>query len=223
MSKCEKCKISKTAGLLTILAGILHLGVVSIEHISPFPPLETIYFTTAGLAQIYVGYKFFTGISKKHFLIGAAVNGGIATLWILTRHLRAPFQAGPEHFDTLGIFVTVIELLAIGLTIHSLQKSTHRLKSLFHPILMALVLTILSGSANYGSALAMENVFPYREFNHHAEEPGHDDPPKPQEEITQQINDNAVEENSDSHSGSTKIDTTVEDIEDDHADDGHGH
>lgn len=203
------------AGVLTIISGLLHLLPAAYTHWSAFPPLETLFFITVGIAQIGWAYRFIKKPDEWGYRLGLVINGGTAFFWILTRTLPAPFQAGPEHVDLLS---GVIFLMQMGAVISLLfwEEITDKIH-LMRNTSFALITMLVIGSGLYGVTNMMEGLFPERQFSHahggdaeagHAE--GEDEEGKMQ----------VMMEGEKPHMENEGIDNEA-DLE--HADDGHGH
>ncbi len=213
-----KKELILTAGILTIISGILHLLPAAYTHFSPCPPLETLFFIGLGLAQITWAHYFIEHPNERGYQIGLALNGGTAFFWLLTRTLPAPFQASPEHIDLLS---TIIFLMQLGAVISLLfwEEITDK-KHLIRNTLFAIIVMLMIGSGLYGATNAMEWVFPERSFSHaHDDGEGHEYP-----EVSD--SNHEIEINPD-HKGEVQSHDEIEEKnvphDDDHPDDGHGH
>jgi len=165
------------AALSALVAGGLHVSLVSFGHLTAFPPLEFVFFMSVGLAQILWAIFFYKQPQAFSYYFGALLNGGVPIMWLFTRFYTAPFMGGPEHIDALGILVQSLSVLA--LLFSSFIWFKHAKKAGSHA-LVVILLAIISGVLNYGAALSMEYVFPDREINHgHGEEEEHMDDEEP--------------------------------------------
>jgi hypothetical protein len=205
------------AGVLTIISGLLHLLPAAYTHWSAFPPLETIFFITLGLAQIIWAYRFIKNPNEWGYRLGLVLNGGTAFFWILTRTLPAPFQAGPEHVDLLS---GVIFLLQLGAVISLLfwEEITDKVH-LIRNTLFAIITMLMIGSGLYGVTNMMEWVFPERQFAHaHKEDEDHG-----QSDKSIETNEMGVMmENAENHMDEVE-NVELHGDEPKHVDDGHGH
>ncbi len=203
------------AGVLTIMSGLLHLLPAAYTHWSAFPPLETLFFITLGIAQITWAYRFIKRPNEWGYRLGLVLNGGTAFFWILTRTLPAPFQAGPEHVDLLS---SIIFLMQLGAVISLLfwEEITDKVH-LMRNTLFAIVTMLVIGSGLYGATNMMEWVFPERQFSHAHEgdeEHGHEKSTTPAGEMEMMM------KNAEPH---MEIDNGLHDDDPGHLDDGHGH
>ena len=109
--------LARIAGFTSIVAGFLHVTVVSVQHWAQFPPLESGFFITAGFAQVVVGILFLPHPSIWIYRIGLFLNGGLAFLYVLIGFLPAPFVGEPEAFSTLGLSIAALEVVAVGISL----------------------------------------------------------------------------------------------------------
>ena len=168
--------MKKIIALSTILAGAIHASYVAIEHWSEFPPLETVFFVSAGLAQIVWALLFFRSPSEKKYYFGLLINGGILVTWLLTRIVSAPFQEGVEAIALIDSSIALLELIAIICSVGCLLKKKQG--KILKTSAVAFFVVIFSGLANYSLSMGMEFVFPDRVFEHshgHSESDGHMD------------------------------------------------
>lgn len=236
-----KKELILVAGVLTAISGLLHLLPAAYTHWSVFPPLETLFFITLGLAQIIWAYKFIKHPNERGYQLGLVLNGGTAFFWILTRTLPAPFQAGSEHVDLLSAAIFVLQLGAV-ISLLFWEEITDR-KHLIRNTLFAIIVMLVIGSGLYGATNAMEWVFPQRTFSHaHAEEEDHGyteedshgheegaaDSHESEPENSQETDmDEMIElKEEESAPPTPKMENEPQDEDshnDDHVDDGHGH
>lgn len=149
------------------IAGLLHLFPSAITHLTPYPPLETIFFISIGAMQIIWAYEFRKHDTKSKYRFGLFLNGGAAILWILTRTLAAPFSTLPEHIGLLDSSVLALEVISVVglLAWHNAIK-----QNVVNVVMTGFLTALISGSLFYGGARSLELVFPDRESAHGHEE-----------------------------------------------------
>ncbi len=90
----------KIFSILTIISGLLHFLMVSMMHRENF--VELWFFTSFGLAQLFLGIQVLSQKKKSQFLLLAViVNGIFLVLWALTRIFNAPFASYSEGLTSL--------------------------------------------------------------------------------------------------------------------------
>ena len=162
------------SAIMTILAGIIHLVLVSahMEH----APAHGLFFLFVGIAQIIWGVKVWRQPSLKLYYIGAITAGWLIILYAVTRLLPAPFSHTPEAIETIDMVCKFCEALGMlsllilifqGLLLHAGRLHAWRAISLI------LVVSILAGFVTYGIARATEPILPWlaapAEGHHHDE------------------------------------------------------
>lgn len=185
------------ASISAAIAGIIHLFPSALTHITPFPPLETVFFIALGISQLIWAFEFQKKDNEKKYRIGLLINGGAAILWILTRTLVAPFSTAPEHIGILDTSVLILELI----TIISLMAWHQAIKkNIAYVVTSSLLTALISGFLFYGGARSLEIVFPERESSHgHSENSdSHDSEEKEEDkDIESKTHENNKEDNHD--------------------------
>jgi hypothetical protein len=149
------------SAIFTIIAGIIHLTVIS-EHWS-HTPAHSLLFIVAGLMQVAWGISFWSKPTTRLFYAGMVLNGGLITLWAITRVLPAPFGHGPEAVDAWGIGCKLVEMLGIagliGLTASGVTPASGRRPG-WRVVAVLLMVAFVGGWATYGVARAAEPLLP---------------------------------------------------------------
>jgi hypothetical protein len=141
--------------ILGILAGLLHLLIVSLMHRENF--VELWYFTFTGATQLFLGLYIYLHPKNRTVLNGMIIlHGGMIVLWVLTRLFDAPFAAYPEAIGFFDSLIAIIELVAFGIGYKLLNSSNPQTTK--NPFAIILI-TLLFGFVNYGIAKGAENVF----------------------------------------------------------------
>ena len=155
-------------GACSIVAGLLHTTIVANMHLTPFPPLETIFFIGIGILQIAIGFFFFFKPNISIYRLGLLINGGVAMLYIFMQVLPVPFMDSSEGFDVLGLLVLVIEIIAVKssiawlITHNKYSKNTN----FFFATSSATVIIFVGALGFYSSSMGMEKIFPERNIVH---------------------------------------------------------
>ena len=162
------------SAIMTILAGIIHLMLVSahMEH----APAHGLFFLFVGIAQIIWGVKVWQLPSLKLYYIGAITAGWLIILYAVTRLLPAPFSHGPEAIETIDMVCKFCEALGmlslLILIFQELLLHAGRLNA-WRAISFIVVVSILAGFVTYGIARATEPMLPWlaapAEGHHHDE------------------------------------------------------
>jgi hypothetical protein len=171
-----------SSAIMTILAGIIHLVLVSahMEH----APAHGLFFLLVGIAQITWGVLVWNRPSLRLYYIGAVMAGWLIILYGVTRFLPAPFSHGPEALETIDVVCKLCEALGMisllilifqGLLLHASRLNA------WGAISLILVVSVLAGFVTYGIARAAEPILPWlagpAEEHHHNE-----NAPLPEEE-----------------------------------------
>ena len=129
---------------LSLTAGLIHL-FVSVEHFAEWWGYG-LFLVWAGLAQIAYALTIFvlpwlSDTAGTHgngprttmrvvYLIGAAGNAAIITLYIITRTAGIPFvgpsAGGVEPMTPLSVITTAAELILVGVLLWLARQSAHR-------------------------------------------------------------------------------------------------
>ena len=99
------------------------------------------------------------------------VNGGIASVWVLTRLFRAPFMDTPEGVGLLGLSVFLLEVCAILVLAIWKWEQRKRIRdvhgySFGHVMTAVLIGAMLSGMGVYGGGMLGERIMPDRTLTH---------------------------------------------------------
>lgn len=213
---------AQIAGLCSIVAGFLHITIVSIQHWTAFPPLESGFFMIAGLAQVVVGLMFFISPTPAIYKAGALFNGGTALLYIIVRFLPAPFSGEPEALETLGMGIVTLEFIAIVTALNWLYSHNRFAIGKTIPALSVstFALILIGGFGFYGGARGMELVLPARTVSHDHHQGDHHEPVKIKADV---INTEADVDAEEVHDEQNNDHHEPEHIEPDHHDNDHGH
>ena len=153
----------KVFATLTIISGILHFLVVSMMHRENF--VELWFFTTFGLAQLFLGFQVLYQKKKSNFLLLAVIlNGIFLVLWLMTRIFNAPFATYSEGLTSFDSLISLLEIASFwfAIKIFKLHNMTHK------KILLIIGLSVLLGLTSYGTAKASEMVFKSIPMSKHA-------------------------------------------------------
>lgn len=148
--------------LMTILAGIIHLILVSlhVEH----APAHGLFFLLVGIAQIIWGVMIWREPTLRLYYLGAVMAGWLIVLYIVTRLLPAPFSHGPESIETIDLVCKLCEGLGMILLLILIFQGLVFHAGRFHAwraISLILLVSFLAGFVTYGVARAAEPVLPW--------------------------------------------------------------
>jgi hypothetical protein len=147
---------------MTVLAGMIHIYIVP-QHWD-HAPAHGLLFLIVGIVQILWGIAVWRQPSVRLYYVGVLMAGGLIVLYVITRLLPAPFGHGaPEAMDAVGLVCKLCEVLGmfslVVLIFQGLALKTGRLIA-WRAVALIMLLSLMSGFATYGVALAAEPVFP---------------------------------------------------------------
>lgn len=148
---------------LTIISGLLHFLIVSIMHRENFAELW--FFTSFGLAQLFLGIQVLSQKKKSQsLLLAVIVNGIFLVLWALTRIFNAPFATYSEGLTSFDSLISVFEIASLWFAVKIFRSNNISIKK----IALIGALSLVLGITNYGVAKASEKVFKSIPMSKHA-------------------------------------------------------
>jgi copper(I)-binding protein len=143
------------------LAGVIHLLLAPFHY--GHAPAHGIFFVIAGIAEIGWALVFWRRPSRRSFLVGLAMAGGLLVLWAITRFALAPFEHETGAVDLGGLACKASELVSI-LALASMATQGKIIGWTRMPPVrvgaIALALALVSGAALYGVGHAIEPLQP---------------------------------------------------------------